>query len=122
VVTLSLRSVATLLLLLLAGVAGAEDGAAKERVGGVDLGDPQWRRSHFSAAGGQGYYYASHLSPRTWTRAGDEHGYDRRHRSGGNEGSGYTSKRTYEARRYFRDRRYQRNRYFRDRRYKGQRY
>jgi hypothetical protein len=103
-------------LLLLPTVTGAEggDGAAEDPVGGVVLGEPEWRRSHFSA-NAQGYYYPSHLVPRSWAGGGDSGA--RGYRSGG-----YTSERTYDARRHHLDRRYARDRYFRNRRYANQRY
>jgi len=117
--------VAVVFMLLLADAAAAQsgDGPAEnatpsEPVGGVVLGDPHWRRSHFSAKG-QGYYYPSHLAPRSWAGGG---GSAARHPIHSDAGPGYRGKRYYDARSYRLDRRYARNRYYQNRSYARDRY
>ena len=122
------RSLAVLVfLLLLADVAAAqsadapaESAGTRQPVGGVVLGDPHSRLSHFSA-NAQGYSYPSYLVPCSWAGGGGcaapQPG-----RSGSVAAPGYRGKRSYDALRYRRDRSYARDRFYDNRRYARERY
>jgi hypothetical protein len=127
-VTRSRSFVAVVFALLLADVAAAQSGerpaekaTASEPVGGVVLGDPHWRRSHFSA-NVQGYSYASHLVPRSWAGGGGTADRPPNRSNRPTAIPGYRGKRYYDALSHRLDRRYARDRYEQNRRYARDRY